>query len=75
MAVAEYSLRGAGGKNADLTSNLVQVVQETIGLECCMHLCCTESRSLDRKATSWNSIDNGVVPKEKVEWALAVCPS
>ncbi|KAK4689294.1 methylenetetrahydrofolate reductase (NADPH), partial [Tremellales sp. Uapishka_1] len=33
---------GAGGKNADLTSSLVQVCQETIGLECCMHLCCTE---------------------------------
>lgn len=36
---------GAGGKNADLTSSLVQVCQETIGLECCMHLCCTESES------------------------------
>lgn len=35
--------RGAGGKNADLTSSLVQVCQETIGIECCMHLCCTES--------------------------------
>ncbi|KAI9639327.1 methylenetetrahydrofolate reductase [Dioszegia hungarica] len=33
---------GAGGKNADLTSSLVQVCQETIGIECCMHLCCTE---------------------------------
>jgi 5,10-methylenetetrahydrofolate reductase len=35
--------RGAGGKNADLTSSLVQVCQETIGIECVMHLCCTES--------------------------------
>lgn len=34
---------GAGGKNADLTSSLVQVCQETIGLETCMHLTCTES--------------------------------
>ncbi|EIW70532.1 hypothetical protein TREMEDRAFT_43239 [Tremella mesenterica DSM 1558] len=33
---------GAGGKNADLTSNLVQTCQEQLGLECCMHLCCTE---------------------------------
>ncbi|WVQ67305.1 methylenetetrahydrofolate reductase [Kwoniella botswanensis] len=33
---------GAGGKNADLTSSLVQVCQETIGIETCMHLCCTE---------------------------------
>ncbi|RSH83120.1 uncharacterized protein EHS24_006777 [Apiotrichum porosum] len=33
---------GAGGKNADLTSSLVQVCQETIGIECCMHLTCTE---------------------------------
>jgi 5,10-methylenetetrahydrofolate reductase len=36
--------RGAGGKNADLTSSLVQVCQETIGIECVMHLCCTESK-------------------------------
>jgi methylenetetrahydrofolate reductase (NADPH) len=34
---------GAGGKNADLTSSLVQVCQETIGIETCMHLTCTES--------------------------------
>lgn len=33
---------GAGGKNADLTSSLVQVCQETIGIETCMHLTCTE---------------------------------
>lgn len=36
---------GAGGKNADLTSSLVQVCQETIGIETCMHLTCTESES------------------------------
>lgn len=35
--------RGAGGKNSDLTLNLVQVCQQTIGMETCMHLCCTES--------------------------------
>ena len=39
--------RGAGGKNADLTSSLVQVCQENIGLECVMHLCCTESKPRD----------------------------
>lgn len=33
---------GAGGKNSDLTLSLVQVCQQTIGLETCMHLCCTE---------------------------------
>ncbi|WOO80694.1 Methylenetetrahydrofolate reductase 1 [Vanrija pseudolonga] len=33
---------GAGGKNADLTSSLVQVCQESIGIETCMHLTCTE---------------------------------
>ncbi|WVO15924.1 methylenetetrahydrofolate reductase [Cryptococcus depauperatus] len=33
---------GAGGKNADLTNSLVQVCQATIGIETCMHLCCTE---------------------------------
>lgn len=43
---------GAGGKNADLTSSLVQVCQETIGLECCMHLCCTESESLHGRPCS-----------------------
>lgn len=41
--VGELTDRGAGGKNADLTSSLVQVCQETIGIETCMHLCCTES--------------------------------
>lgn len=34
---------GAGGKNADLTSSLVEVCQGTIGIETCMHLTCTES--------------------------------
>ncbi|CAK9781082.1 methylenetetrahydrofolate reduct [Cutaneotrichosporon oleaginosum] len=33
---------GAGGKNADLTSSLVEVCQGTIGIETCMHLTCTE---------------------------------
>ncbi|KAI5450397.1 methylenetetrahydrofolate reductase (NAD(P)H) met13 [Naganishia albida] len=33
---------GAGGKNSDLTLNLVQICQQTIGIETCMHLCCTE---------------------------------
>lgn len=33
---------GAGGKSSDLTLNLVQCCQETIGMETCMHLCCTE---------------------------------
>lgn len=30
-------------KDAELTDNLVQICQESIGMECCMHLCCTES--------------------------------
>ncbi|BEI85449.1 hypothetical protein CcaverHIS002_0508500 [Cutaneotrichosporon cavernicola] len=33
---------GAGGKNADLTSSLVEVCQGTLGIETCMHLTCTE---------------------------------
>lgn len=33
---------GAGGKNSDLTLSLVQMSQQTIGMETCMHLCCTE---------------------------------
>ncbi|ODN80626.1 methylenetetrahydrofolate reductase [Cryptococcus amylolentus CBS 6039] len=33
---------GAGGKNADLTNSLVEICQSTIGIETCMHLCCTE---------------------------------
>lgn len=41
---------GAGGKNADLTSSLVQVCQESIGIETCMHLTCTESESADTGA-------------------------
>lgn len=35
--------RGAGGKNADLTSSLVEVCQASIGIDTVMHLCCTES--------------------------------
>lgn len=42
-AIADVNCRGAGGKNADLTNSLVQVCQATIGIETCMHLCCTES--------------------------------
>lgn len=62
---------GAGGKNADLTSSLVQVCQETIGIETCMHLTCTESE--------WSNFERSIaqvdtllteVPMEKVEWAL-----